>query len=810
MSGHLYALGSLAKSLGAREAPRDPRVREEEETKRRETKIGKWQSVLAAMAEDKLAVGSRAPIRDTPTWVTLEVASGGFATGRHMAALAEGERPNADFMTEEGMAELDRMLTTGCYVVEQPENAALLVVVYLLKNGEVDEASTIIDAIAPWFDRLRFYPKTAESPMPLGAVVSISTVGEMKQQLKNMLYNMTNLYIKRVKYIMIDSAVKSTLGPLYNRAIELFADTIPCTHRPEYARNERGEILRTGAGQTFANTDFGYEHLGRRTVRGQIPCTMGDCCGWPVGTPSADGRSYELPEGWMERARVLFAEINAAMEAAPFAANFFEKRGPGEIYNALKMCMSRRGREYRSLTGYQSLTGQTVSRLRFIIMKGARAYPVVDDGGGAVVLKALIERLDGHDQRRGLTEEELAAVCLPVEGKAVTASMVQKLTRCRLGTATELIQMGLVSSMEVAGDLINALKAANESAFIEDKSLRTLCEQLHRAFSKRRSLLLLNLEAQVGISELPWFKAIASRAKPSRNARATALQTLVEFCTIALRGFPYTQLPNTFVEPLRALRVSAGVELSLMKEIASDIFEGRFSGAFTQGARDAQALLPLYCPYRVYYGLPADLSAGDLSSMYTARGWSVAANGVVIESVQIHTTHGLAAMVLFLRSQGVELPAGRLVMRAWKWMLRALGSMGGEYQAKMQTCKNVSFAWRNLIFWFSLAHRDSRLDLLREMRELAALTGPARSAALNEILLDGLEGTLSGAKCPEPVRGWFDGPGNHCLMNLPKATKVKAEATTTAEAKKPAGGGEGGHGRGAARCAGGAPPPPAP
>src|SRR6266571_6345127 len=50
-----------------------------------ESKIAKWRSVLAGMAAGSLSVGSRTPVSGTPAWVTLEVAHGGFATGRLLA-----------------------------------------------------------------------------------------------------------------------------------------------------------------------------------------------------------------------------------------------------------------------------------------------------------------------------------------------------------------------------------------------------------------------------------------------------------------------------------------------------------------------------------------------------------------------------------------------------------------------------------------------------------------------------------------------------------------------------------------------------
>ena len=49
-------------------------------------KAGQWRRVLRGMFDGSLRHGLRTPVADTPAWVTLEVAHGGFATGRYAAS----------------------------------------------------------------------------------------------------------------------------------------------------------------------------------------------------------------------------------------------------------------------------------------------------------------------------------------------------------------------------------------------------------------------------------------------------------------------------------------------------------------------------------------------------------------------------------------------------------------------------------------------------------------------------------------------------------------------------------------------------
>jgi hypothetical protein len=137
-----YALGQLARALTAGES--DPSADGRQRALR---KARNWIAVLQGMLSGSLQIGSSTPVAGTPKWVTLEVVQGGFATGALLAAgplqpheeemihrlpavQAGAERAalNAYYLTEEGLDELRRILSTGRYRVNVPEEAALLVV----------------------------------------------------------------------------------------------------------------------------------------------------------------------------------------------------------------------------------------------------------------------------------------------------------------------------------------------------------------------------------------------------------------------------------------------------------------------------------------------------------------------------------------------------------------------------------------------------------------------------------------------------------------------------------------------------------
>ena len=75
-----YAVGQLQRAFDSLAAAQDAAG-----LAAAESKIARWRSVLAGMEAGDLSVGSRTPVSGTPAWVTLEVAHGGFATGRLLA-----------------------------------------------------------------------------------------------------------------------------------------------------------------------------------------------------------------------------------------------------------------------------------------------------------------------------------------------------------------------------------------------------------------------------------------------------------------------------------------------------------------------------------------------------------------------------------------------------------------------------------------------------------------------------------------------------------------------------------------------------
>jgi hypothetical protein len=238
-----------------------------------------WRQVLEGLCDATLRVGPRTPVEGIPSWVTLEVTHGGFATG-NLAADGplqphEAERMhslpqlsggtdrttlNLFFLSDNGRPELAAMLADGRFRIQVPEEGALLILTWLLERGEAVRAAGLLEAILPLFDRLRFYPVPHPRPARLGIGVYVWTVRESVRALR--------ATRPQVQVARMNEALRAWT-PLEDRAVALFLETV-VGELPFLRTTESGELERGPGGQ---------------------PLVAG---GWPC-------RRY--PDGWTDRAR---------------------------------------------------------------------------------------------------------------------------------------------------------------------------------------------------------------------------------------------------------------------------------------------------------------------------------------------------------------------------------------------------------------------------------------------------------------------------------------------------------------------------
>lgn len=687
-----YAAFQIARALRTSEQHEDPATRA-----RARERISKWESVFRNIVTGAVEYGSRVPVEGVPGWATLEVVTGGFATGELLAAgplqehekkllegipgVPEGEERralNAYFLTDAGLAELGKRLHSGCYDVVVPEEGALMVAAWLVENGYAEDARGLLDKLSPFFPRLRFYPIPLEQARRFGSRVHLQGVGKTLEDLRR---------IKLNERIRAQREAVEIWLPFHDRIVALFLETVED--------------------------------------------------GWPC-------RRY--PDAWPQRALALLGEYaEVEKEHRPCG-----KMRPTNSYAAqLREFLGRCARKP------DGLTGREVGRIRLILnryvaKRGAPDSPTCTEARRRqaadvsaptfhAIAGVVVPRLERHPRGDGLddvsylkeavTQEEAAISGVP-KGTCIPPSIRRKVERCLNETVAVLVERGLITSGETLARVLPQMTSGLRAMGITDPTLRQLYAAIYRAFRRRRSLLLLNLEKQVQIEELPWVRAVERFRSDSLSDRELARQTIEEVVVLTLTSFPHAILPNKLLQELRALAKSADLDIPLVDELAADIFIGEFSGKFVESAWRAADLLngSLYAAYygidygevrripkakeptkRAWFWPTTKAMPDEFARLCASRAgvslgtWDPATNGMIIEQQQILTTQNLAALFAGLDlTDALRDHLGEMARQCFKWICKRQQIRIDNWHAKLAMLKNTAYAWRQLVFFLAL------------------------------------------------------------------------------------------------------------
>ncbi len=347
--------------------------------------------------------------------------------------------------------------------------------------------------------------------------------------------------------------------------------------------------------------------------------------------------------------------------------------------------------------------------------------------------------------------DDLAAV---TSGLELPTSVARAAGRARVAEVADLVADGTLPSAETLALLVPQLSASSVGWGIPDPAARRLVGEIYKAFRRRRSVLLWHLQSQVRLKELPWVAALLAHGEPVGVEASTS--GALRLGTLYLDHFPGTLVPNNLVEEFRTLTADKG--LPWAKELAADIFEGRFSPVYVEAGKLAARHLKGSL-YERYYGIDYDAVAASRDAFKGANGepeltefdrlcgcrrdraWSVARNGKIIERQQVITAHNVITLV--------EL--GCRPTRGWGWAaieaarrsFRLL-AVASRQARPLATIKNAAYAWRQAVLYWSLAGRV-------DVEALKALPGADGDRA-GEVV-EGLVKCLAGEGF-QPFTGW--------------------------------------------------------
>lgn len=751
-------------------------------------KLADWVRVFEGMIKGDLKIGSRQPTK-APVWATLKVMKGGFSTGELLAGgpllvhevellnrilnpgvntkgaavidpqSAPNKNPdrtllNSYYLTENGFEELNDMIVSGKYRISVPEEGALLVVAWLVKNGHSEKAQQITEKIAPYIAALRFYPLPAEeSQLQEDDSVYMQSVGET-------IANFSSIR-PRNDLLAFREAV-NVWNPLTDRAFNLVNETTVDT--------------------------------------------------WP----------FQLyPQGWEERAKQFLKEYGELSRKHTLCKKHLQS---GESFDVLRQGI------FRSIHHKRDMNGREIGRIRKVMLgieakrgkpdseicKGLRLAQrsLASRPTSVELAKLVIKRLsklpaDGsllvvEDLLEDVNAREAAEFGVPLRS-ALPQSFRLKVMRSVRAPIDELVRMNIISSAEVLAKVLPQLSSKLRAASIDDVYLQQVFAQIYRAFRLRRSLLLFNLESQVKLEELPWISVISSfrggvrndQASSVRDSDSDALESFREICNLLLRHFPQQITPNKMLQELRALSKAANLDLPLTDELAADIFMGEFSEKFVASAKVAANMLKGTL-YERYYGLEYDLvlRINDLmpsrfgpptSKQFAAmcqqlagapnqsKGFSVAANGSVIEQQQILTTHNLAVLFHALNLKDSIDDFSELPRACFRWVCKRLGQKNDNFHARLIQIKNCAYAWRQMVFFLSLMAESDLLEFMIWAQEYLDVKCPSSKEIISPILY-GIEGLMEptstswqvtpGVSNPMRFLGWST--GGHFLLEKQK------------------------------------------
>jgi len=768
-----YVVGQLCRAIAAAREHPDAAVRQ-----RALKRIERWQQVFRGLLSGTILYGERAPVQDAPAWVTLEVVQGGFATGNllaggvlqphELALLARLTRPadntaraalNIYHLSDAGQRDLCEMLRTGCYRINVPEEGALLVVAWLLSHEMIEKAQELIDDITPFFDRLRFYPAPDPNPIVPSPTVHRDTVGQTIAALTGRNPN------ARVERMM--EAVK-VWQPLYDRTVSLFIETVeddyPCRKYPADWRTRAQALLEEYTSLRKIHglcrkPDRPKESFAR--LRGYMKiCIDNPACNtrprWGAGVARAMRSALRfLGLGAAELPRLTARDIGMIRH---ILRGYTDRHGaPGSEQFAQRQ---RERERIASRPSHHQLESVLLSRLE--------KFP---EGAGIANLDSVVSPV---------ADDESVQFKIP-GGAEIPKSLVLKVRRCWDAPIEQLIEKGVVPSADVLAQVLPQITSQVRAAAIADRDLRQLYGAIYSAFRRRRSLLLLNLERQVRLEDLPWIAALNHLRHDDLNTTEQARQTLEQITTIALVSFPHAMLPNKLLQELRSLISAAGLSVPIVDELAVDIFMGTFSEKFLRAAQIAARMLRGTL-YERYFGLPYErvlqlddakqsdgpnVSPGfaalctELAHIDKDEPWSVSHNGRIIEQSQILTTQNLASLFVALDLRSTL--SGRLrelSEQCFRWISRQ--RTRSVWKANLRMEKSSAYAWRQMVFFLSLLDSETVSAFLLWASSYLEQQNTSAGQRLNPAL-SGLKWIVDGGTFDREGIGGIAGDGRRLL-----------------------------------------------
>ncbi len=703
-AGQKYAFLNLAKALGAGS----------------KNKIRQWRDVLAAMQTGDLIVGRRTPVMGMPKWATPEIVRGGFAT---TAFAAGGKLQPHEF----SLAERLSLPTTDTSRLRCSLNNwhlsddGLNILRDQAKSGEFaahtpEETALLVVALlldsapdsaeAILNEITPFFDRLRFYPVPRATTGGEGVFVRSVEQIRDQLKNKK----PRAQIILQHKSLVRWI-PLYDRLVDL----LEAREQPQW------KVLADAWLRDYEQATC--EPMARRWQKSNSP---------------------------FQRCRRALIQIHGG---EPITQNMLVD---------VEAIIARRKAKY----------GETQARTTYRNAQAKQDVTVWHDA----VAQIVATRLETLPSDIGISDpasfagpiQQAEAIAGAPAGRDLPKRFVHTINTARMAPVADLVRSGQIGAPEVLAKVLPQVTAAIHADGLPTNAEVEVYRSLYTAFSQRRSLLLLNLQSQVRIEELPWAAALLKRRAGSRNSQSIAREMLSELVRMSLTHFPHVIFPNPLVQEMSNLGKTAKLDIPFTSEIASDIFMGDFSSQFSKAATISLAYYSGKL-YARYYNLPKPGQPVSLSVLCAKRAgigrmrnWSVAANGMIIEQQQIVTSHNLAQ--LFTTLDLSDLNHAEMVTDCFDWICKRQQIPMKDWRAKLQMTKNTAFAWRQMIAFMSELRSCEQQSVFEEIKKTSAAQSKEYQIRFAPAL-EGLERALSGETLfdtDQVVLGWVQGKHPFC------------------------------------------------
>ncbi len=635
----------------------------------------KWLDVVAGILDGTLLIGTRTPVEGVPAWATLDVAHGGFATGELVAGgalrpheVALGERLgvttrgalNRHFLGEAGHGELLAMLRAGTFRIEVPEEGALLATAWMVENDANDEAIAILSAIAPFFERLRFYPVPHERALVGGMTVHRETVGDVTDRLRG---------IPDDARVLAMNETLTVWTPLYDRTVALVLETVVGgevgrTSPPGWAARAEALLLAYAEARATHTLSGMPERPkgGFYVLRAYLRLLIDD------RAPLTDGqRAYVR--------RILDAIVakrgppGSTKLAAVRAAQASDAARP--LHGSIRSGVVAQLASYPQDEGLPSLDGIVTAS--------------IPAGVARKVERALDAPIDELVERGVIASGEVLGLVVPQMTSQIRAAGIEapELRRLYAGIHAAFRKRRSLLLVNLATQVrIEELPWVAAMARFRRDDERT--EDTARACLVEVTLLALTSfpETIVPNKLLAELRALATSA-------GIDVPLVEELAADIFMG--------TFTEKfLRAAQDAAWL-------LRGSLYERYYGIPFEDVLAIRDIVRDKHAPRdaRVSEGFAALCAArakNDPDGM-----WSVARNGKIIEQEQLLTTHNLASLVAALDLGPPLREASEvLAQRCFSWICAAQSQDGARPRTRLRRVKKTAYAWRQMLFFLSV------------------------------------------------------------------------------------------------------------